>query len=422
MNTELVTTEPPASLAVMRPDAALGINEILAQVALIQTVMAKVMHEGEHYGTIPGCGDKKTLLQPGAQKLCMTFRLAPEYTLQETTLTGGHKEYRVICRLSSIASGTFVGSGVGVCSTMEGKYRFRGGARKCPKCGKEAIIMGKKFKPADPEPGWLCWKKKDGCGATWPVGAQEIESQSIEKVEHDNPADHFNTVLKMAKKRAFVDATITATAASDIFTQDTGDPESETPTHDAPPAALAPVSSAASPQPKVWTPADWLAWLLVQCAPYPTQARQSFLDHGLITAGESFDSLRLEKLIGWTGADVKQLAADVDRRAADDSQIPGAEVPTEGQGPPASAPEPSPAPSGIPPGCQSKRITVKAKSAKPGVKKNGQPYTRHGICSDEDEWWNTFSDAIAAQAVVGQPATVWFTTSTYGNDLHAVTN
>ena len=44
-----------------------------------------------------------------------------------------------------------------------------------------------------------------------------------EKVEHDNPADHYNTVLKMAKKRALVDAVLTATAASDIFTQDLED-------------------------------------------------------------------------------------------------------------------------------------------------------------------------------------------------------
>ena len=41
-----------------------------------------------------------------------------------------------------------------------------------------------------------------------------------ERVEHDNPADYYNTILKMAKKRAYVDAIITATACSDIFTQD----------------------------------------------------------------------------------------------------------------------------------------------------------------------------------------------------------
>ncbi len=230
---------PPEKMAVAtRPQMAvaeaMGVKEILAQVKLIQDVMRSVMTEGEHYGTIPGCGDKKTLLQPGAQKLTMTFRLAPSYEIQETDLERGHKEFRAICTLRS-TGGAFVGQGVGCCSSMESKYRYRGGARKCPECGKEAIIMGKQFKPTDPPPGWLCWKKKGGCGATWPAGDPRIENQSIEKVENENPADTFNTVLKMAKKRAFVDATITATAASDIFTQDVGDDENPEPPSQPPP-------------------------------------------------------------------------------------------------------------------------------------------------------------------------------------------
>jgi hypothetical protein len=214
--------------------APMSVEDIVAQVQLIQKVMDKVMTDGEHYGKIPGCGDKKTLLKPGAEKLCMTFRIAPKYVIQETRLERGHKEYRVVCSLESINGNAFLGSGVGECSTMESKYRYRGGARKCPVCGKETIITAKKFKLSDPG-GWLCWAKKGGCGATWLPGAPEIENQSIEKVENPDPADTYNTVLKMAKKRAFVDATITATAASDIFTQDIGDNEDdgvpETPTN-----------------------------------------------------------------------------------------------------------------------------------------------------------------------------------------------
>jgi len=53
-------------------------------------------------------------------------------------------------------------------------------------------------------------------------GKWEIAIQGA-SVEHDNPADYYNTVLKMAKKRAHVDAILTATAASDIFTQDVED-------------------------------------------------------------------------------------------------------------------------------------------------------------------------------------------------------
>ena len=48
-------------------------------------------------------------------------------------------------------------------------------------------------------------------------------SQVAGRVENSDLADTYNTVLKMAKKRALVDATLTATAASDIFTQDLED-------------------------------------------------------------------------------------------------------------------------------------------------------------------------------------------------------
>jgi hypothetical protein len=44
-----------------------------------------------------------------------------------------------------------------------------------------------------------------------------------EKMENPDIADQYNTVLKMAKKRAHVDAILTATGASDIFTQDVED-------------------------------------------------------------------------------------------------------------------------------------------------------------------------------------------------------
>lgn len=225
MNTEPIETQAVVVREQSPVAQALSITDILSQVKLIQDVMRSVMKEGEHFGSIPGCGNKKSLLQPGAQKLTMTFRLAPEYQIQEVDLPRGHKEYRITCTLKSIQSGAFVGQGVGCCSSMESKYRWRQGTRKCPKCGKESIIKGK----ADYGGGWLCWDKRGGCGMKWPDGAAEIESQSTDKVENENPADCFNTVLKIAKKRAFVDATITATAASDIFTQDIGDDEEPAP-------------------------------------------------------------------------------------------------------------------------------------------------------------------------------------------------
>jgi hypothetical protein len=51
-------------------------------------------------------------------------------------------------------------------------------------------------------------------------GAWIIFRKSAERVENPDIADCYNTVLKIAKKRAHVDAMLTATAASDIFTHE----------------------------------------------------------------------------------------------------------------------------------------------------------------------------------------------------------
>lgn len=200
-------------------DFAMTADKIKRQVALIQEVMASVMKEGDHYGKIPGCGDKPTLLKPGAEKLSTTFRLSPTYDIRRQDMADGHREYEIICTLTHIISSQVVGQGVGACSTMETKYRYRKAEQKCPKCGNETIIKGKKEYGG----GWLCFQKKGGCGAKFKDGDPAIENQNMGRVEHDNPADYYNTVLKMAKKRAHVDAVLTATAASDIFTQDIED-------------------------------------------------------------------------------------------------------------------------------------------------------------------------------------------------------
>ena len=198
---------------------ALPIEDIKAQVNLIQHVMRDVMKDGEHFGTIPGCGDKKVLFKSGSEKIMMTFRLANDTEIEVIEMGNGHREYRIKCTLFS-PDGQKLGTGVGSCSTMEGKYRFRQGGYTCPACGvSDTIIKGKPEYGA----GWVCFKKKGGCGATFKDGDKSIEAQIVGKVEYDNPADYYNTWLKMAKERALVDATLTTTAASDIFTQDIED-------------------------------------------------------------------------------------------------------------------------------------------------------------------------------------------------------
>lgn len=198
---------------------AMSTEAVVRQVNVIQDVMRSVMRVDEHYGTIPGC-QKPSLYKPGAEKLGFTFRLAPEYDVRTINMANGHREYQVKCRLRHIPTGAMVGEGEGSCTTMEGKYRFRGGEKEgtgepVPKEYWNLKNAGKIAEAKELIGG-------EGFGVGKVDGKWEICSIG-EKVEHDNPADYYNTCLKMAKKRAHVDAILTATAASDIFTQDVED-------------------------------------------------------------------------------------------------------------------------------------------------------------------------------------------------------
>ncbi len=170
-------------------------KDIKNQVDLIQDVMKGVMKDHEHYGVIPGCGDKPALLKPGAEKLNLTFRMAPDPETVIIDMGEGHREYRVKCIMKSIETGKFLGAGVGSASTMETKWRFRKGEQKCPKCGKEAIIKGKQEYGG----GWLCFKKKGGCGEKFKDGDSTIENQEMGRIEYDNPADYYNCVTPDTK-------------------------------------------------------------------------------------------------------------------------------------------------------------------------------------------------------------------------------
>lgn len=192
-------------------------------------VMNAVMKLDEHYGKIPGT-NKPTLLKAGAEVLATVFGLAPTFKITRTDMPGGHREYEITCTLTHIPTGATLGEGVGSCSTMESKYRWRKSFadRECPECGNKtgALMRSKK----DPE--WFCWTKKGGCGETFKLDDRRITDQQIgeSKVENPDVADVYNTVLKMAKKRAQVDATLTAVGASDILTQDLEDlPEGSPP-------------------------------------------------------------------------------------------------------------------------------------------------------------------------------------------------
>lgn len=166
--------------------------DVRAQVNLMQDVMAEVMKDGVHYGKIPGT-QSKSLYKAGAEKLMATFRLAAKPEVEDLS-DGGEIAYRVTVSLLT-AGGAFVGAGIGECSSAEEKYSWR-------------AAVHKKEWDATPENRRRVKFYRDG--------------KEVQQVR-TNPADVANTILKMAKKRGQVDAVITATAASDIFTQDIED-------------------------------------------------------------------------------------------------------------------------------------------------------------------------------------------------------
>ena len=198
------------ALAIQGDDApvrAMSTAAVLAQVAQVQDIMHKVMREGEHYGTIPGT-DKPALLKAGAEKLSFTFRLLPKYRVTSLDLPGGHIRYEVVCELWH-ESGVFAGEGLGNCSTMESKYRWR------PSWEDTGESIPKDSKERKDE------YRKQGYGMKKANNGQWLWVRYLpDRAENPDIADTWNTVLKMAKKRAHVDAAITACAASDIFTQD----------------------------------------------------------------------------------------------------------------------------------------------------------------------------------------------------------
>ena len=166
--------------------------DVRAQVNLVKDVMIEVMREGTHYGVIPGT-KTPSLYKPGAEKLMATFRLAADPEVEDLG-RDGEAHYRVKVNIRS-SSGDFLGAGIGECSSQEDKYAWRG------------AICDEEFDATPENRRRIKFAKWQG----------KIEKK---KQIRTNPADVSNTILKMAKKRGLIDAVLTITAASDIFTQD----------------------------------------------------------------------------------------------------------------------------------------------------------------------------------------------------------
>jgi hypothetical protein len=176
---------PPPPLAARHE---LSVTDVLAQAEKVHQLLTRAMEEGVHFGTIPGT-PKPTLFKAGAEKLCLLFRMDPQYESTEH-YDGDHLTVKSKCVLWHVPTGQRLGSGEGLCTTREAKYAYR---------------------------------KKEG-----------------RRVPNPDLADQHNTVLKMAGKRALIAAVLNVTAASDLLTQDLEDEEKEPPKGPTKPAPTAP--------------------------------------------------------------------------------------------------------------------------------------------------------------------------------------
>ena len=250
------TVAPPAAWV---PSFAVKVDEAVAMVEAKREFFNRVMREGEHYGKIPGTGDKAkpALLKPGAELLLANMSLRVELSDADAPTVDYGEEgreglvrYRRICRVyrqtgPTVADREIIAQAEGSCSSRESKYRWRNEKRVCPQCGKPTIIAGKKEYGG----GFICWKKdgkSDGCGAKFNENDPAITGQVNGKVANPDLADVENTILKMADKRALVAAALLATGCSDIFTQDVEENESHgyapEPDRDETPAAKPPTA------------------------------------------------------------------------------------------------------------------------------------------------------------------------------------
>ena len=209
------------------------VDELKAHVRIIGEVASSVMVEGRHYGTGPGCGDKKVLLKPGAELLCVTFSLRPVYEVTAKVEEENFLSYTTRCSLETMGDGRLVATGIGAANSREVKYRYRSENthRSIPQeywdTRDSELLGGPQFKPRK------ITDKKTG-RKSWVI---------FEQIEHDNPWDFQNTLVKMSGKRALTAAVLNAVAASDYFTQELEEivetvMEGEIATEDGPPSEL----------------------------------------------------------------------------------------------------------------------------------------------------------------------------------------
>ena len=187
--------------------------DIKQRIQELREFVGEYMQEGEDYGTIPGT-QKPTLYKSGGEKLCDVYGFSRQFevTHRVEDWDRGLFHYEVRADLVNMRTGLLVAQGLGSANSKEERYRWRSTKPTCKSCGME-------LRRSKQQEEWYCWQKKGGCGATYPLA----DIPPAQRIENDEPFTLVNTLLKMAKKRALVDAVLSATRSSGIFTQDIED-------------------------------------------------------------------------------------------------------------------------------------------------------------------------------------------------------
>ena len=178
-----------------------GIDKLEGVPQALNKVFKSIMQKGTDYGTIPGT-PKPSLWKPGAELLANWLKVVG-HSIIDAKIEDYETPffmYRVETRFYNQA-GQFVGSGNGSANTGETRYAWR--------WVKENYIPKGIIKDE------LETKTEDG-KTSYRIPTPKSEICGLQ-----------NTVLKIAKKRSFVDGMLSITGASRIFTQDVAEEEEE---------------------------------------------------------------------------------------------------------------------------------------------------------------------------------------------------
>lgn len=160
------------------------------RLAEINEIRKTLLVENLHYGVIPG-STKPVLLKPGAELFMSLYALTPTFH-EEIEGVGLDRRITVTAEIKN-AQGQEVGHGYGFASSLEDKFKWK-------KAGQED------YDAAPPEERRIVRTRRETLFFV-----------------RQNPDNVLNTVLKMARKRAMIDAVLTHFALSGYFTQDLED-------------------------------------------------------------------------------------------------------------------------------------------------------------------------------------------------------